>query len=32
MTEVTNLAGVGEAAGAILGGKIRGRLVVDVNG
>ncbi len=31
MTEVTNLAGISEAAGAILKGRIRGRLVVDVN-
>jgi len=31
MTEVTGLGGVAEAAGRILQGKIRGRLVVDVN-
>jgi len=31
MTEVTNLAGIADAAGAILKGKIRGRLVIDVN-
>lgn len=32
MTEMTNLAGIGDAADAILKGQIRGRLVVDVNG
>jgi acrylyl-CoA reductase (NADPH) len=32
MTQVTGLGGIGEAAGRILQGKIRGRLVVDVNG
>ena len=31
MTEVTGLGGVAEAAGRILQGKIRGRLVIDVN-
>lgn len=31
MTEVTGLGGIGDAAGRILQGKIRGRLVVDVN-
>jgi acrylyl-CoA reductase (NADPH) len=31
MTQVTGLGGIGEAAGRILQGQIRGRLVVDVN-
>jgi acrylyl-CoA reductase (NADPH) len=31
ITQVTGLGGIGEAAGRILQGKIRGRLVVDVN-
>jgi acrylyl-CoA reductase (NADPH) len=31
MTEVAGLGAVGEAAGRILQGKIRGRLVIDVN-
>jgi len=31
MTEVTGLGGIAEAAGRILQGKIRGRLVIDVN-
>jgi acrylyl-CoA reductase (NADPH) len=31
MTQVTGLAGIGDAAGRILQGKVRGRLVVDVN-
>jgi acrylyl-CoA reductase (NADPH) len=31
MTDVTGLAGIGEAAERILQGKIRGRMVVDVN-
>jgi len=31
MTDVTGLGGISEAAGRILQGKVRGRLVVDVN-